>query len=75
VCDGSAVPANLGVNPSLTITAMSERAMSRIPVKEGATPIKSIDPDFQTRRLQEIEALVESTGSQSLQAPERSRTS
>jgi len=33
VCDGSAMPANLGVNPSLTITAMSERAMSRIPAK------------------------------------------
>jgi len=38
VCDGSAVPANVGVNPSLTITAMSERAMSRIPPKPGATP-------------------------------------
>ncbi len=33
VCDGSAVPANVGVNPSLTITAMSELAMSRIPAK------------------------------------------
>lgn len=33
VCDGSAVPANPGVNPSLTITAMAERAMSRIPAK------------------------------------------
>jgi cholesterol oxidase len=33
VCDGSAISANLGVNPSLTITAMSERAMSRIPPK------------------------------------------
>jgi cholesterol oxidase len=33
VCDGSTIPANLGVNPSLTITAMSERAMSRIPKK------------------------------------------
>ncbi len=32
VCDGSAVPANPGVNPSLTITAMTERAMSKIPV-------------------------------------------
>ena len=27
VCDGSVVAANLGVNPSLTITALAERAM------------------------------------------------
>jgi cholesterol oxidase len=33
ICDGSAVPANPGVNPSLTIVAMTERAMSKIPVK------------------------------------------
>jgi cholesterol oxidase len=33
VTDGSAVPANMGVNPSLTITAMAERAMSFIPPK------------------------------------------
>ncbi len=33
VCDGSAVSANPGVNPSLTITAMAERAMSYIPPK------------------------------------------
>jgi cholesterol oxidase len=31
VCDGSAVPANVGANPSLTITAMTERAMTFIP--------------------------------------------
>jgi cholesterol oxidase len=28
VCDGAAIPANIGVNPSLTITAMTERAMT-----------------------------------------------
>jgi cholesterol oxidase len=41
VADGSAVPANLGVNPSLTITAMTERAMSRIP---AASEIGEITP-------------------------------
>ena len=34
VIDGSAVPANLGVNPSLTITALAEHAMSCIPARE-----------------------------------------
>lgn len=38
VVDGSAVPVNLGVNPSLTITAMAEQAMSRIPPKAGGKP-------------------------------------
>jgi cholesterol oxidase len=31
VCDGAAMPANPGVNPSLTITAIAEHAMSEIP--------------------------------------------
>jgi cholesterol oxidase len=34
ICDGSAVSSNPGVNPSLTITAMTERAMSMIPEKK-----------------------------------------
>jgi cholesterol oxidase len=35
VADGSVVPANLGVNPSLTITALSEYIMSQVPEKVG----------------------------------------
>ena len=31
IVDGSIVPANPGVNPSLTITALAEYAMSRLP--------------------------------------------
>jgi cholesterol oxidase len=34
VCDGSALSANPGVNPSLTIAAIAERAMSLIPSKQ-----------------------------------------
>jgi cholesterol oxidase len=33
VIDGSSVPVNLGVNPSLTITAMAEHAMAALPAK------------------------------------------
>jgi cholesterol oxidase len=42
VCDGAAVPANVGVNPSLTITALAEHAMSHVPaaaaLANGAAP-------------------------------------
>ncbi len=36
IIDGSIVPANPGINPSLTITALAEYAMSRVPAKKGA---------------------------------------
>ncbi|WP_441245694.1 GMC family oxidoreductase N-terminal domain-containing protein [Kitasatospora sp. McL0602] len=38
VVDGSTISANLGVNPSLTITAQAERAMSMWPNKGSADP-------------------------------------
>lgn len=37
ILDGSIIPCNLGVNPSLTITALSEYAMSLVPEKKGNT--------------------------------------
>ena len=49
ICDGSAMPANPGVNPALTITALAEHAMAQIPasqpaaspISRGATSIRS----------------------------------
>jgi cholesterol oxidase len=35
VIDGSIMPANPGVNPSLTITALAEYAMARVPEKKS----------------------------------------
>jgi len=47
VVDGSTISANPGVNPSLSIAALAERAMSRIPAKgqdEGAVPGAATGP-------------------------------
>ncbi|NQD91039.1 GMC family oxidoreductase [Pseudomonas sp. CrR25] len=41
ICDGSMLSANLGVNPSLTITALAEHAMSHIPAKTRI-PLKDL---------------------------------
>jgi cholesterol oxidase len=38
VIDNSIIPANPGVNPSLTTTALAEYAMSHIPQKNGGAP-------------------------------------
>lgn len=44
VVDGSIMPANPGVNPSLTITALAEYAMSKIP-ERGKVPEKGKVPE------------------------------
>jgi cholesterol oxidase len=38
IVDGSIIQGNIGVNPSLTITAMAEYAMNKIPYREGHFP-------------------------------------
>lgn len=48
VLDGSIIPGNLGVNPSLTITALSEYAMDQIPAKAG-TQVKTLDAQLAER--------------------------
>jgi cholesterol oxidase len=50
VIDGSIIPANLGVNPSLTITAMAEHAMSHVPPKPGAAQRPAVVPPRQKAR-------------------------
>ncbi|CCK28015.1 Cholesterol oxidase [Streptomyces davaonensis JCM 4913] len=53
VVDGAAVSANLGVNPSLTITAQAERAMSYWPNKGEEDPRPAQDQPYE--RLQAVE--------------------
>ncbi|VFA88338.1 Cholesterol oxidase [Gordonia paraffinivorans] len=40
VVDGSAIPANVGVNPSLTITAMAERFAARYRARRARSPTR-----------------------------------
>jgi cholesterol oxidase len=52
VADGSAISANLGVNPSLTITAQAERAMSLWPNKGEPDPRPALGSPY--RRLDPV---------------------
>ncbi len=47
IADGSAISANLGVNPSLTITAQAERAMAFWPNKGEADPRPALGAAYQ----------------------------
>jgi cholesterol oxidase len=47
VTDGSAIPANPGVNPSLTITALAECTLSKVPPKPGAPPVEPVRTTWQ----------------------------
>jgi len=52
VIDGSAITANLGVNPSLTITAQAERAVAMWPNKGEADPRPALGAPY--RRIEPV---------------------
>ena len=54
VCDGSVIPANLAANPALSILALSERAMSFVPPKDGdeaSVRFLKVDEQWQVKKL------------------------
>jgi cholesterol oxidase len=56
IMDGSIIQGNIGVNPSLTITAMAEYAMNKIPTREGHFPnglsekLLKLEEEWKTKR-------------------------
>jgi cholesterol oxidase len=58
VVDGSIMPANPGVNPSLTITALAEYAMSKVPPKGGSATL-SLNEDLVSPHHQKVIGTVE----------------
>lgn len=54
ITDGSTVPANVGVNPSLTITALAEEAMTHIPARPADTPLPEGEPLAASASLRQL---------------------
>ncbi len=56
IVDGSVIQGNIGVNPSLTITAIAEYAMSKIKYKEGSEhsglskQLKSMEEEWEKKK-------------------------
>jgi cholesterol oxidase len=56
ITDGSVIQGNIGVNPSLTITAVSEYAMNKIPQKKGTSTrdlsvqLKNLEEEWKRKR-------------------------
>ncbi len=50
VCDGAAMPANPGVNPALTITALAEYAMAQISTKAAPMTASNLDTELLRRQ-------------------------
>ena len=48
IIDGSIMPANPGVNPSLTITALAEYAMSKVEVRRKQTMLPNENPQVES---------------------------
>ena len=73
VIDGSVMPANPGVNPSLTIAALAERAMSFWPNKGEADPRPSIGSGYERLRHHAAQARCSRACSRraSLEKPQR----
>ena len=56
VLDGSVIPGNLGVNPSLTILALTEHAMAHVPVGEPARAARIRPVRFSPPRADSVSA-------------------
>jgi len=70
IVDGSAITANLGVNPSLTITAQAERAMALWPNKGEADPRPAVgEPYAQVGPVAPVQPVVPADAPGALRLP------